>query len=267
MMGRPRSRPVRHRGAAIQAPAKRWPRQSEPRPGRRSQVLGPQLAVYRRMLQGPLRGAWLQARLHVAAAALGHLTFPQRFHRALRARPCRPDRRALARPRLRAITRSGAVAVGSTRHVTVATFVGREQELASLEGFLERFPHGLSAVVIEGQAGIGKTTVWLEAVRLAEERDLRVLKARPAESEADLSYAALADLVGAAFDETRSSLPGRPGAGARLGAPARRARRRRRRPAHGHGPRQPCSQRSPNGSRCWSPSTTCSGSIPPPSRR
>ena len=73
--------------------------------------------------------------------------------------------------------------------------------------FLERFPHGLSAVVIEGQAGIGKTTVWLEAVRLAEERDLRVLRARPAESEADLSYAALADLVGAAFDETRSSLP------------------------------------------------------------
>ncbi len=91
--------------------------------------------------------------------------------------------------------------------MTVATFVGREQELALLEAFLERFPHGLSAVVIEGQAGIGKTTVWLEAVRLAEKRDLRVLRARPAESEADLSYAALADLVGAAFDETRSSLP------------------------------------------------------------
>jgi hypothetical protein len=34
-----------------------------------------------------------------------------------------------------------------------------------------------------------------------------VLKARPAESEADLSYAALSDLVGTAFDEMRTMLP------------------------------------------------------------
>ena len=68
-------------------------------------------------------------------------------------------------------------------------------------------PRVRTALVIEGEAGIGKTTVWLAAVRAAESRALRVLKARPAEREAKLSYAALADLVGAAFDETRAMLP------------------------------------------------------------
>jgi class 3 adenylate cyclase len=87
------------------------------------------------------------------------------------------------------------------------TIVGREAELVAVERFLERMPMGPQALVIEGEAGIGKTTVWLEAIRVAEARALRVLKARPAESEAKLSYAALADLIGAAFDETRALLP------------------------------------------------------------
>jgi class 3 adenylate cyclase/TolA-binding protein len=87
------------------------------------------------------------------------------------------------------------------------TIVGREAELASVARFLESVPAGRSALVIEGEAGIGKTTVWLAAVAAAEGQAFRVLSARPAESEASLSYAALADLVGEAFDETRLELP------------------------------------------------------------
>jgi class 3 adenylate cyclase/ATP/maltotriose-dependent transcriptional regulator MalT len=85
--------------------------------------------------------------------------------------------------------------------------VGREAELVAVERFLDGVPTGPAALVIEGEAGIGKTTVWLAALRAAESRALRVLRARPAESEAKLSYAALADLVGMAFDETRAMLP------------------------------------------------------------
>jgi len=85
--------------------------------------------------------------------------------------------------------------------------VGREAELVAVERFLESVPKGPAALVIEGEPGIGKTTVWLEAIQAAEARALRVLKARPAESEATLSYAALADLVGAGLDETRAVLP------------------------------------------------------------
>jgi DNA-binding CsgD family transcriptional regulator len=85
--------------------------------------------------------------------------------------------------------------------------IGREQELAAVGRLLDRARDGPAALVIDGEAGIGKTTVWLEALRAAEARGLRVLQARPAETEAKLSYSAVADLVGAAFDETEAELP------------------------------------------------------------
>ena len=85
--------------------------------------------------------------------------------------------------------------------------VGREAELSAVERFLDNVPTGPVALVIEGEAGIGKTTVFVEGLRAAEARRFRVLQARPAESEAKLSYAALADLVGRGFDDTRGALP------------------------------------------------------------
>ena len=85
--------------------------------------------------------------------------------------------------------------------------IGREQELAATGRLLDRAAEGAAALVLDGEAGIGKTTLWLEAVRVADARGFRVLQARPAESEAKLSYSAVADLVGAAFEETESELP------------------------------------------------------------
>ena len=38
--------------------------------------------------------------------------------------------------------------------------VGREVELAACERLLERVAEGPAALVVEGEAGIGKTTVW-----------------------------------------------------------------------------------------------------------
>ena len=84
---------------------------------------------------------------------------------------------------------------------------GRDLELTAMEQFLNSTLNWPSAVVIEGEAGIGKTTLWLETVRRAEERGMRALRARPAESEQKLSYVALADLVVEAFDEVRPALP------------------------------------------------------------
>ena len=42
---------------------------------------------------------------------------------------------------------------------------------------------GMAALVLEGEAGIGKSTLWLAGVEAARERGLRVLSARPAEVE------------------------------------------------------------------------------------
>jgi hypothetical protein len=61
--------------------------------------------------------------------------------------------------------------------------VGREQELAMVERLLDEWHAGPLAVIIEGDAGIGKTTLWEAALDLACDRSWRVLAARPAEGE------------------------------------------------------------------------------------
>lgn len=70
--------------------------------------------------------------------------------------------------------------------------VGRTAELARLQEFFEN--DGPTCVVIEGEAGIGKTTLWLHCVEEARRR-WNVLAARPAEGEAPLPFAALGDLL------------------------------------------------------------------------
>jgi DNA-binding CsgD family transcriptional regulator len=78
--------------------------------------------------------------------------------------------------------------------VTRGEIVGRDEELDSLTAFLDRAAEGLAAVVLEGQAGIGKSTLWLAGVEAARERGLRVLLSRPAEAERGLAHAGLGDL-------------------------------------------------------------------------
>ena len=74
-----------------------------------------------------------------------------------------------------------------------APVVGRESELALLEGFIEGLSSGHS-LVLTGGPGIGKTTLWEAGVRDAGVRGLRVLSARASSAEAQLSFAALIDL-------------------------------------------------------------------------
>jgi ATP/maltotriose-dependent transcriptional regulator MalT len=52
-----------------------------------------------------------------------------------------------------------------------------------------------SVLVIDGEAGIGKTTLWLSAIERARERGFRVLSARAGHAESILAYAAVADLL------------------------------------------------------------------------
>jgi hypothetical protein len=60
---------------------------------------------------------------------------------------------------------------------------------------LAALDRGSGCLVLEGEAGIGKTTVWGEIVAQADARGCRLLSCRPAEAEASLSFAALADLL------------------------------------------------------------------------
>jgi hypothetical protein len=81
--------------------------------------------------------------------------------------------------------------------------LGRDAELAEVKSFIGSGSGGPSALLLEGTAGIGKTTLWRAGVSFARARGHRVLSCRAAESEARLSYAALGDL----FDFELPDLP------------------------------------------------------------
>src|SRR5689334_4536395 len=88
-----------------------------------------------------------------------------------------------------------------------ATCIGREEELATVAAFLATTALP-AALVVDGEAGIGKTTIVRAALRQASELGLRVLAARPAEGERELPYAALGDLVADVARATLDILPG-----------------------------------------------------------
>ncbi len=61
--------------------------------------------------------------------------------------------------------------------------------------------------MLEGEAGIGKTTLWQEAIAAAPGAMARVLVARPAAAEAALAFSGLGDLLADALDELAAELP------------------------------------------------------------
>jgi len=76
-----------------------------------------------------------------------------------------------------------------------AEIVGRDDELAALAWFLDSGATDPNALLIAGEAGIGKTALWQAAVAEARRTPYLVLSCRPVEAEAKLSYTALADLL------------------------------------------------------------------------
>ena len=85
--------------------------------------------------------------------------------------------------------------------------IGRDDDLRSLYAQLRRgAARGPSAIALEGEAGIGKSTLWAAAVEAARGQGLRVLSSRPAESERALAYAGLGDLLDGALGEVLPAL-------------------------------------------------------------
>ena len=73
--------------------------------------------------------------------------------------------------------------------------VGRDPELATIDRFLRSVPEGFRAVVLRGGAGYGKSALLDETVARAQAAGFRVLTARPAQTEAELPFGVLAELL------------------------------------------------------------------------
>jgi DNA-binding CsgD family transcriptional regulator len=87
-----------------------------------------------------------------------------------------------------------------------AAVIGRDEELGAVRAFLERLADGPGALVLSGEAGIGKTILWQAGVEDARERLDRVLTCHGVEAEASLSFAGLSDLLGGVLAEAGPSL-------------------------------------------------------------
>jgi len=72
--------------------------------------------------------------------------------------------------------------------------VGRDSELELLERFAYA-QDGPAALELVGEPGVGKTTLWEAGAEAAGEKGVRVLSARPTDTETGLSFGALADLL------------------------------------------------------------------------
>lgn len=67
--------------------------------------------------------------------------------------------------------------------------------MAAVASFLGRARQNSRVMLVEGEIGIGKTSVLTAAQEAARERDWLVLNANPAELEMPLEYTGIADLL------------------------------------------------------------------------
>jgi DNA-binding NarL/FixJ family response regulator len=81
--------------------------------------------------------------------------------------------------------------------------VGRTRELARADAFVNRVRDGAAALIVSGDAGIGKTALWRAVIDRCQRTECRVLVSRPAEDEMPLPLVGLMDL----FDDVPVEAP------------------------------------------------------------
>ncbi len=86
--------------------------------------------------------------------------------------------------------------------------IGRDSELSRLRGLVAPPPPESRVLMLLGDAGMGKTVLLAEAVRQARSAGLRVLQVTGRESEQDLAFAGLHQLLRPVLDRV-ADLPGR----------------------------------------------------------
>jgi DNA-binding CsgD family transcriptional regulator len=85
--------------------------------------------------------------------------------------------------------------------------LGRDNELQTVERFVGDAGLG-RCLVIAGDPGIGKTTLWEEAVQRGRSHGHSVVLARASQAEAALLFAAVADLLDGVSPDVLSQVPG-----------------------------------------------------------
>ncbi|HJT95796.1 MAG TPA: AAA family ATPase [Mycobacterium sp.] len=85
--------------------------------------------------------------------------------------------------------------------------ISRSAEFRAVSEFVRGTEQRPTGLIIEGEAGIGKTTIWLAALAQAHDRGFRVISASAGQAESVLAYAAVADLLGDVDPSVLGELP------------------------------------------------------------
>jgi hypothetical protein len=80
---------------------------------------------------------------------------------------------------LAAVPRAAHAGPPMVRAASRIVVLGQEQEQEHIAKFLDEIPRGPAILLIEGEAGIGKTTLWEFGVEAALDRGYEVLVTRP----------------------------------------------------------------------------------------
>src|SRR6188508_1138655 len=82
---------------------------------------------------------------------------------------------------------------------------GRDSELAVLTAFIGGTDAG--AMLLEGEPGIGKTSLWRSGLIEAQRSGKRVIESTPASGETQLAFSVLSDLLEVPLRDVASHLP------------------------------------------------------------
>jgi DNA-binding CsgD family transcriptional regulator len=88
-----------------------------------------------------------------------------------------------------------------------APLVARDRELAAVSDAVTGARGSAAALILEGEPGIGKTSLWERGVSLGRQVGLRVLLSRASAAETGLPFAALIDLFDGVTAEELAGLP------------------------------------------------------------
>ncbi|MDQ1716111.1 MAG: hypothetical protein QOE89_64, partial [Pseudonocardiales bacterium] len=89
-----------------------------------------------------------------------------------------------------------------------ARIIGRETALARLRGLVDPVPQASQVLLVMGEAGMGKTVLLADAADRARSAGIRVLSVAGRESESNLAFAGLHQLLRPVLSSA-ASLPGR----------------------------------------------------------
>ncbi|WP_308204728.1 helix-turn-helix transcriptional regulator [Mycolicibacterium flavescens] len=85
--------------------------------------------------------------------------------------------------------------------------VSRAHEMHSISEIVSAAAQRPAGLLLEGEAGIGKTTLWLAALQHARDSGFTVMSARAWEAESKLAYGTVADLLTDIDTDALASLP------------------------------------------------------------